>query len=395
MAGAFGGKGVIAPEVAAVAASAIRLGRPLKWTEDRLENFLAAYQGRGIEGDVELALDGHGTMLALRARLWADLGGYLYSTTAIPPHTMAMLVTGCYRIAAAEVHLVGARTHKVPTGPYRGAGRPDAAYLLERIVDDAARVVGIDRIELRRRNLIASFPHRTPLGFTYDSGDYGRCLELAVELGLGDETPPEEAAGHGGERLRGAGIVMYVERAGGQWESAEIELAPSGRVVIASSASPHGQGHETTFAQIAATRLGLEMDRIVMRFGDSAMVPRGVGTFGSRSVAMAGSAIVVASDKLISRAARLAAHLLEADESEVRLRMAGSWPGSVQSTGASLRARELPAGAPAAGNRGGSERWRAALPEQVFSGRARTVQIERATGRLRVLKSLPWTMPAR
>jgi carbon-monoxide dehydrogenase large subunit len=198
--GAFGGKGVIAPEIAVVAAAAIKLGRPLKWAEDRLENFLAAYQGRGIEGDVELALDRDGRMLALRARLWADLGAYLYPTTAIPPHTMAMLMTGCYDIPAADVVLVGARTHTVPTGPYRGAGRPDAAYLLERLVDDAARAAGIDRIELRRRNLITSFPHRTALGFTYDSGDYVRCLELAVELGLrgGAQEPIEPEAGSAG-----------------------------------------------------------------------------------------------------------------------------------------------------------------------------------------------------
>jgi carbon-monoxide dehydrogenase large subunit len=137
--GAFGGKGVIAPEIAAVAAAAIKLGMPLKWAEDRLENFLAAYQGRGIEGDIELALDADGRMLGIRARLWADLGAYLLSTTAIPPHTAAMLLTGCYEIPAAEVQLVGARTHKVPTGPYRGAGRPDAAYMLERLIDEAAR----------------------------------------------------------------------------------------------------------------------------------------------------------------------------------------------------------------------------------------------------------------
>jgi carbon-monoxide dehydrogenase large subunit len=181
--GAFGSKGVIAPEVAAVAAAAIKLGMPLKWAEDRLENFLGAYQGRGIEGDVELALDPDGRMLGLRAWLWADLGAYLLSTTAIPPHTAAMLMTGCYAIPAAEVKLVGARTHKVPTGPYRGAGRPDAAYMLERLVDHAALELGIDRIELRRRNLIRRFPHRTPMGHEYDSGDYERCLDLAVELG--------------------------------------------------------------------------------------------------------------------------------------------------------------------------------------------------------------------
>jgi aerobic carbon-monoxide dehydrogenase large subunit len=385
--GAFGGKGIVAPEIAAIAAAAIKLGRPLKWAEDRLENFLAAYQGRGIEGDVELALDRDGRMLALRARLWADLGAYLFPSTAIPPHTMAMLMTGCYDIPSAEVTLVGARTHKVPTGPYRGAGRPDAAYLLERLVDDAARAIGIDRIELRRRNLITRFPHRTPLGYTYDSGDYERCLELAVELGLSPDEPRKEVGLTHGDRVRGTGIGMYVERAGGQWESAEIELEPSGTVVIASSASPHGQGHETTFAQIAADRLGLEMDRIVMRFGDSATVPRGVGTFGSRSVAMAGSAIFVAADKLILGARPLAAHLLEADESAVRFE-AGRFVAGERSVdwdevaGAAFAPERLPPGAEIALS--AAARFHS---DPVFSAgaHAAVVEIERSTGRLRVL----------
>ena len=164
---------------------------------------------------MELALDGDGRMLAVRARIVADLGAYLLPTTAIPPHTTAMLMCGCYTLPAAEVEVRGVQTNKVPTGPYRGAGRPEAAYFLERAVDDAARAAGIDPVELRRRNLITDFPHRTPLGFTYDSGDYPRCLERALEL-IG----PERADGD--ERhARGTGVAMYVERAGGRFESAE------------------------------------------------------------------------------------------------------------------------------------------------------------------------------
>ena len=180
--GAFGSKGVVAPEVAAVAAAAGRLGVPIKWAEDRLENLVGAYQGRGTEGDLELALAPDGRMLALRARLWADLGGYLLTTTAIPPHTAATLIAGCYDIPAAEVEVTGAQTHKVPTGPYRGAGRPDAAYMIEALVDDAARQTGIDLVTLRRRNLIRTFPYRTATGLEYDSGDFERCLDLALEL---------------------------------------------------------------------------------------------------------------------------------------------------------------------------------------------------------------------
>ncbi|HZU40794.1 MAG TPA: molybdopterin cofactor-binding domain-containing protein, partial [Solirubrobacteraceae bacterium] len=207
--GAFGSKGVIAPEAAAVALAALDLGRPVKWVEDRTENFLGAYQGRGLEGELELALDDRGRMLALRARLRADLGAYLLASTAIPPHTAAGLMTGCYDIPAASVVIHGVRTDRVPTGPYRGAGRPDAAYMLERLVDDAARAIGIDRIELRRRNLVRGFPHRNPLGLTYDSGDYERCLDTALGLIGRDGADGGELRGHG--ELRGRGVALYVE----------------------------------------------------------------------------------------------------------------------------------------------------------------------------------------
>jgi aerobic carbon-monoxide dehydrogenase large subunit len=372
--GAFGSKGAIAPEVAVTAAAAIKLGRPLKWAEDRVENLLASYQGRGIEGELELALDGDGRMLALRARLLADLGAFLFPITAIPPITAAMLLCGCYDVPAAEVTVVGARTNKVPTGPYRGAGRPDAAFMIERLVDDAARALAIDRVALRRRNLIRSFPHRTPLGYTYDSGDYERCLDLALELGRLDELASGDPA-----RATGTGVAMLVERAGGQWESAEVEVTPSGRVLVRSSSCPHGQGHETTFAQIAAERLGLETDQIALRFGDSAEVPRGVGTFGSRSVAVAGSAIVVAIDKLIEQGRRAAANLLGAELDAVVFS-----EGCFSAPGTSVSLGEL-AGAALDGELLAGARFQSEL---VFSSGAyaAAVEIERATGRLHVLR---------
>ncbi len=294
--GAFGSKGAIAVEAVTLAVAAMELGRPLKWVEDRVENFLAAYQGRGIEGDVELGLDAGGRILALKASILADLGAYLLPTTAIPPHTAAMLMTGCYDIPAAAVSVRGVRTDKVPTGPYRGAGRPEAAYLLERTVDVAARQLGLGRVELRRRNLIRAFPHDSALGFTYDSGDYERCLDLAVEL-LGSEP---ECGGEEG-RAVGTGVAMYVERAGGSWESARISVRPDGRVIARSGSTPNGQGHETTFAQIVADRLGVEVREVEMRFGDTAEVPPGVGTFASRSVAMGGSALVQAADRILEQ----------------------------------------------------------------------------------------------
>ena len=379
--GAFGSKGVVGAEVPAIAVAAMDLGRPVKWAEDRLENFQAAYQGRGMQAEVELALDADGRMLAVRARMWADLGAFLYTTTAIPPHTAAMLMCGVYDVPAAEVHLVGARTHKVPTGPYRGAGRPEAAYFLERAVDDAARALGLPPAELRRRNLVRTFPHTTPLGWTYDSGDYERCLDLALELAA---DAPSARPG----RLTGSGVAMYVERAGGMWESAEATVEPSGRVVIRSGSSPHGQGHETTFAQIAADRLGIPMDDVVLRFGDTAVVPRGVGTFASRSVSMGGSAIVVALDRIVARGRALAAALLDADEDDVvwddgRFTAPGGRAASLREVAAfAYQPSRLPKGAEVGLH--ASARFRSPM---VFSSGAyaATVEIDPGTGIIRVL----------
>ena len=206
-----------------------------------------AYQGRGVEASVELGSTRAGGCSPCAPSILADLGAYLLPTTAIPPHTTAMLMTGCYDIPAAAVSVRGARTDKVPTGPYRGAGRPEAAYLLELTVDRAARELGLDPVELRRRNLIRSFPHRSALG-------------LDVRLGRLRALPRARArAGAAGARRRSSGpaVAMYVERAGGNWESARVTVEPDGRVIARSGSSPHGQGHETTFAQIVAERLGV------------------------------------------------------------------------------------------------------------------------------------------
>jgi carbon-monoxide dehydrogenase large subunit len=292
--GAFGSKGAVGPETVAVAAAALRLGRPLKWAEDRLENFLSAYQGRGLEADVELALASDGSMLGVRARLHADLGAYLVTTTPVSALTTALLVTGAYDIPTAEVEIVGARTNKVPTGPYRGAGRPEAAYLIERMVDEAARELGVDPVELRRQNLVREFPHETPLGWTYDSGDYERCLDRALELA---EFARFRGERRDGRRL-GFGVAMMIERSGGNWESATARREPDGRIVVRTGSSPHGQGHETTFAQIVADELGIDPEAVDIHWGDSQAGPAGVGTFASRSTAMGGSAVLAAARKL-------------------------------------------------------------------------------------------------
>ena len=370
--GAFGSKGAPAPETMLVAVAAMTTGRRVKWAEDREENFLASYQGRGMEADVELALDDDARMLAVRARIRADLGGYLMPTTAIPMHTTAMLMCGGYDIPVADVEVVGKRTNKVPTGPYRGAGRPEAAYFVECTVDVAARELGIDPLELRRRNLIRSFPYETALGWTYDSGDYERCLDMAAEL-----VRPEHRSD--GECVVGTGFGLYVERAGGLFETAYAELMPSGRLLVRSGSSPHGQGHDTTFAQLAAERLGVGLEAVELRFGDSREVPRGVGTFASRSVAMGGSAVVQAVDALKQKCLAVAVRLLEAGDDEVEWKDGGS-VATVDGRAASLR--EIAEAEPGIG---AGARFESDL---VFSSGAygAVVEIERATGRLNVLR---------
>jgi carbon-monoxide dehydrogenase large subunit len=294
--GAFGSKGVPGPEAALVGLCAVRLDRPVKWTETRTENVLAAYQGRGADVDAELAVDADGRMLAVRARYLADLGAYLYATTPVSAMTAAKLLTGCYAIPAAEVEVLGVATTKVPTGPYRGAGRPEAALVLERLVDIAARDLDVDPVELRRRNLVArdDFPHATPLGFVYDSGDYEGALDTALALGRVDEARAEQAVAREQGRLFGVGLALYVERVGPGWETASVTVEGDGRVICRTGSSPHGQGHETTFAQLVADALDVEPSDVEVRWGDSAEIPAGMGTFASRSVTVGGSALVLA-----------------------------------------------------------------------------------------------------
>jgi carbon-monoxide dehydrogenase large subunit len=307
--GAFGSKGVPGPESALVGLCALRLDCPVKWTETRTENVLAAYQGRGADVHAELALDEAGRMLAVRARYLADLGAYLYATTPVPALTAAKLLTGCYAIPAAEVEIVGVATTKVPTGPYRGAGRPEAALVLERLVDIAARELDVDPVELRRRNLVAKddFPHATPLGFVYDSGDYGGALDAALALGRVDEARAEQPEARANGRLFGIGLALYVERVGPGWESASVTVDEDGRVICHTGSSTHGQGHETTFAQLVADALEVEPADVEVRWGDSAEIPDGMGTFASRSVTVGGSALLLALEDVRGQLAKGAA----------------------------------------------------------------------------------------
>jgi carbon-monoxide dehydrogenase large subunit len=397
--GAFGSKGPVAPEAVLAALLAIRTGRAVKWVETRTENFLAAYQGRGLDAEVELSAGADGRVLAVRARLIADMGAYLQPTSAVPAITTGMLMTGTYAIPAAHVELLGVATNKVPIGPYRGAGRPEAALLVERMMDLLAAELRIDPVELRHRNFIPpdAFPHQTPLGFVYDSGDYGRALSIACEAigyapGAAEPTPE-------GSPLRGVGVAMYVERAGGGaagpaglGESAAVSVEPDGRILLRSGSNAHGQGHETTFAQIIADVFEIHPDDVDVRQGDSADAPEGVGSFASRSVTIGGSAAMIAAERVRDRAAAIAALLLEASLEDVawaagRAHVRGA---PERSAGLADIAAFVAGGHPLPDHlqAGLVEETSFSLPGPVFpSGAyAAEVEIERETGEVRVRK---------
>jgi carbon-monoxide dehydrogenase large subunit len=318
--GAFGSKGGLAPEHAVAALVAMRTGRAVKWVETRSENFLAAYQGRGMEAEASLALDREGHILGLKVQLISDPGAYLLGHTAVVSVTASSLATGAYDIPAAQVTVIGVATNKVPTGPYRGAGRPEAAFVIERLVDIAALELGLDPVEIRRRNLVRpeAFPYRTAIGTEYDSGDYPGLLERALELSdyPGERARQAEARSQG--RIRGVGVALTVESSGNSiWESAAAALQADGRVLVLPGSSEHGQGHGTTFAQIAADKMGIDPSQIEVRSGDSAEVPLGVGTFASRSVTVGGSAVLLALEDLQQRCRGWAAHLLDVPEDQL------------------------------------------------------------------------------
>jgi carbon-monoxide dehydrogenase large subunit len=374
--GAFGSKGALAPEAAVAAILAMRLGRPVKWVETRSESFLASYQGRGQEIQAELAVDAGGRFLALRARVLADLGAYLYPITPAPPVTAAMLLTGAYDVAAVDVELLGVATNKVPTGPYRGAGRPEGAYVAERLADLAAADLAADPATIRRRNLIPPerFPHTTALGFTYDSGDYGRALDRACELLGYDQHRRRQQAARRDGRLVGIGLCVFVERAGaGLWEHGSVTLGPDGHATVRTGSTPHGQGHQTTFAQIAADALGLTPEEVTVEAGDTRTVPEGMGTYASRSVTTGGSAVYLAARQVAAKAARIAAWLVASTGRPATL---------AEVAAAACDPARLPPGL----EPGLEAEVRFELPGPVFpfGAYAAVVEVDRDTGRLQV-----------
>jgi carbon-monoxide dehydrogenase large subunit len=313
--GAFGSKASPYREEILLAILARRLGRPLKWIATRGEELVSAQQAREEIDEVEAAVAGDGRVLGIRVRNLGNVGAYLMRNAAVPIVRAGLFATGCYAIPAVRVETVGVYTNTPPTGPYRGAGRPEAAFIAERVMDTTAERLGLDPAELRRRNFIPPdrFPYRTPLGQTYDSGDYARALDEALRLadypGLLRRRSDARACG----RVFGVGVACYVELAGVMgWESGALRVERDGRVTVHTGSVPHGQGHETVWAQVVADALGVPFAAVTVLHGDTAIGPPGVGSFGGRSAMLASSALVHASERVRDKAVRIASHLLEA-----------------------------------------------------------------------------------
>jgi aerobic carbon-monoxide dehydrogenase large subunit len=319
--GGFGAKGWQYVEHRLVLWAARKLGRPVRWACERSEAILADEHGRDNVSDVEIALARDGRALGLRVAMTCNIGAYVGSDrNIISPFLNMGTAVGTYAIPTAHVAMTGVLSNCSPTAPYRGAGRPEAIYVIERILDDAAREFGFDRLELRRRNMIptSSLPYKNALGYTYDCGDFAAGMQMAERLAdvSGFESRRRESGGRG--KLRGLGLVNAIERAAGPGlEFAEIRFNPGGTAVVLMGTKNQGQGHETTFKQILHAKLGLDPDDVQFIDGDTDRVAFGIGTNGSRSTVIGGSALTIAADKVIAKGSRIAAHLLEASADDV------------------------------------------------------------------------------
>jgi carbon-monoxide dehydrogenase large subunit len=319
--GGFGGKIPTYPEHVVIAWLARHLGGAVRWSETRNENMIAMTHGRGQVQHVELGATRDGRMLGLRAFVIQDIGAYASEAATLPVLT-GLMASGPYRIPRIDFRAVAVVTTTTPVGAYRGAGRPEATWLLERALDMLAAELGIDPAEIRRRNFIPpqAYPYRTPTGASYDSGDPGGALDLALRAAGYTELRQEQAAriGRGATWQLGIGICSYVEVTGWGSEFASVEADDRGTFTVLTGTSPQGQGHETAWAQIVADTLAVPFDAVTVRHSDTLLVPRGGGTMGSRSLQVGGSAVLRASVALLDEARRLAAHLLGTSESDVR-----------------------------------------------------------------------------
>jgi len=330
--GGFGSKIFIYAEETVCVWAAKRVGRPVKWVADRTEEFLSVAHGRDHLTHAELAMDEGGKILALRVKTRANLGAYLSTfSSSVPTYLYAPLLSGQYNIPAIYAEVEAVYTNTSPVDAYRGAGRPEATFVVERLVEVAARELGQDPASFRRKNFIKSFPHQTPVIMCYDGGDYNASLVKAMEMHdvKGFAKRKRDSAKNG--KLRGLGYSAYIEACGiapsaavgslgagvGLWESAEVRVNPIGTVEILTGSHSHGQGHETTFAQLVSGRLGIPIENVSIVHGDTDKVQMGMGTYGSRSGAVGMSAIVKALDKVEAKAKKVASYVLEASEADI------------------------------------------------------------------------------
>jgi carbon-monoxide dehydrogenase large subunit len=394
--GGFGGKD-LRTDVAAVCHMAVRLGRPIKWIEGRGEN-MTSYHGRGMECRAEAAVLNDGTILGIRFQAIADIGAYFIRSTSTPSHHLARRIAGPYKTPVIHMEMNAVATNKPTTGPYRGSGAPEAAYFMERTIDLIAGELGMDPLEVRRQNLIPAdqLPFTTPTGLTYDSGDYLQALQRALELadyeGLRQEQKQARAQG----RLVGLGIASFLKSQGGGGElmdsTARVEIDRAGAITIYTEASPHGQGTDTSFAQIAADTLGVQPQDVVILHGDTDVIEDGVGTMASRALTVSGSAVYDALENAHLKLAQIAAHLLGCAESDVQFGEGRAWAAgrlddscSFTDVAAAAHNEEtLPPGVSPGLDFEGSFH----LPDYVFPSGAQLalVEVDRDTGEVNLLR---------
>jgi aerobic carbon-monoxide dehydrogenase large subunit len=333
--GGFGGKLQVTPEEVLALLVARRLGKPVKWTETRSESLMTAHHGRDQIQYIDIASDREGNVKGLRCRILADMGAYLRLVSPGVPVLGAFMFVGIYKFPAYRFECDGIFTNKVPTDAYRGAGRPEATFAVERIMDELAVELGMDPLELRRKNWIQAqeFPFTTAAGLEYDSGDYEQATQQALQLIGYEELRAEQRRRRESEDpvQLGIGFSTFTEMCGlapsrvlgslaygaGGWESASVRMLPTGKVEVVTGTTPHGQGHETAWSQLVADQLGVPFEDVEVLHGDTAIASRGMDTYGSRSLVVGGTAVVKAADKVIAKARRVAAHLLEASEDDL------------------------------------------------------------------------------
>lgn len=388
--GGFGSKLNVYAEEALLGWISIQLGKPVKWIESRRENMQATIHGRAQIGTIEVGCKNDGTLTGLRYNVVADLGAYHQLLTPAIPTLTGLMLSGAYRIPAIQMNVTGVFTNKMSTDAYRGAGRPEATYVVERAMDIVAAELKMDPVAVRRKNFPAAneFPFHTATGLDYDSGDYEAALARALEISdyatLRDNQTKARAEG----KIIGIGMSSYVEicalgpsqaMPAGGWESATVRIEPTGKVTVMTGASPHGQGQETSFAQIAADELGVDLHDVTVIHGDTAIVQYGIGTFGSRATAVGGTAVLIAIQKLKEKALKIAAHVLQGDAATLSCESgryslpAGAPPSDTGTSEPDVPVGEAPAGA---------------LPEPETEGR-KTLTIQEIALIAHIAKELP------